>query len=264
MSEINKKLFKIFTMSFIVFALTTAVFMVKVEAKTKVRTPAKPTLKKAVLNSPTTVNIRWKKAKYAKKYIVYYSKNKGKFKKLATTKNTIYIHKTRQLGSTFKYKIKAVNGKKTSKYSNVKSVKTKTWAYMLDLVSPYEKPYWYKPFQGPTFSMGGDSYTNGFTCMGYGEEGIGNVTYFNLHGDYSRISFVAGVVDPEINKAECTVILYADGSPIKTIKLNPDNLPKNYTVNIKNCSQLKISVYDGRWVAMYGGTYGFGGIRLYK
>ncbi len=151
--------------------------------------------------------------------------------------------------------------------------KTKTKAisdsnYLLDLVQPYESPYWFTEYNGKTFDMGGDSYTHGFTCMGYGNDSDGNITYFNLHGKYSKISFIAGVVHRAgifgDSDDDCTITIYADDTVADTITINPNNLPSEHEVNINNCNQLKICVSDGRYVADGSGTYGLSELKAFE
>lgn len=139
--------------------------------------------------------------------------------------------------------------------------------YLLDLVKPYEYPYWFTEYNGQTFDMGGDSYTHGFTCMGYGNENEGNVIFFNLHGKYSKMSFIAGVVhrsgifSDEDN--DCVITFYADDKLVDTVVINPNNLPSEHEVNINYCQQLKICIYDGKYVADGSGTYGFAEVKIF-
>ncbi len=102
-----------------------------VSAKTKsAKTLKKPTKLKAkmltdfeVMNdgSHTPVSLSWKKVKNAKKYEIYRAKlnsnGKGKFKKLKAVKKNAYTDKTVKGGTYYKYKVRAVNGKKKSKFS---------------------------------------------------------------------------------------------------------------------------------------------------
>ena len=102
-----------------------------VSAKTKsAKTLKKPTKLKAkmltdfeVMNdgSHTPVSLSWKKVKNAKKYEIYRAKlnsnGKGKFKKLKAVKKNAYTDKTIKGGVYYKYKVRAVNGKKKSKFS---------------------------------------------------------------------------------------------------------------------------------------------------
>ena len=77
---------------------------------------------KALNDSETSIQLKWKKAKKAKKYQVYRAtKKKGKYKKVATVKKTTYVNKGLKDGKKYFYKVRAVNGKKKGKFSAVKS-----------------------------------------------------------------------------------------------------------------------------------------------
>lgn len=259
MKKITKKLCMVFAL----LVLMVPVLTVEVNAASKLKMP---TIKSASLTGDNTVAVKWNKVPNAKKYLVYCSENGAGYEKVASTDDTIYVHKNLELGTQYSYKIKAVAGKNKSSFSKVKSVVTNTEGYLLKLVKPYDtsEAYWYKEYDGSTFSMGGDSYTHGFTCMGYGAENRGNEIYFNLHGDYSKISFIAGCVGRPRRENICTVVFYKDGNDIMSIEIDPNKLPAKYEVDVTNCSQLKISVYDHYGVADGSGTYGFAELKAYK
>lgn len=102
-----------------------------VSAKTKsAKTLKKPTKLKAKMltdfeveddGARNPVSLSWKKVKNAKKYEIYRAKlnsnGKGKFKKLKAVKKNTYTDKTVKGGVYYKYKVRAVNGKKKSKFS---------------------------------------------------------------------------------------------------------------------------------------------------
>lgn len=102
-----------------------------VSAKTKAaKTLKKPTKLKAKISTSidimnggdhNAVSLSWKKVKNAKKYEIYRAKlnsnGKGKFKKLKAVKKNAYTDKTVKGGTYYKYKVRAVNGKKKSKFS---------------------------------------------------------------------------------------------------------------------------------------------------
>lgn len=102
-----------------------------VSAKTKsAKTLKKPTKLKAKISTSidimnggdhNAVSLSWKKVKNAKKYEIYRAKlnsnGKGKFKKLKAVKKNAYTDKTINGGVYYKYKVRAVNGKKKSKFS---------------------------------------------------------------------------------------------------------------------------------------------------
>ena len=139
--------------------------------------------------------------------------------------------------------------------------------YLLDLVKPYVTPYHYEEYMDKSFKMGGKCYTNGFTCMGYGDVNEGNVTYFNLNGEYSQISFTIGVLDEHFNgdsSDKVTFRVIADGKEVDRYTMKYGDLPVTRTVSIKNCKQLKISVYSYQSTAFYDGYYGLAEIKVKK
>ena len=131
-------------------------------------------------------------------------------------------------------------------------------SYFLNVVEPYKKPFWYK--NSSAINMGGKTYSHGFTCMGYGDNPVGNQTYFNLDGKYSSMSLTAGIV--EDCERSVYITFYADGELIYRITMNSGELPTEHSFSIKGCKQLMISVYDGKWVANGSGTYGLAEITV--
>ena len=125
-------------------------------------------------------------------------------------------------------------------------------SYLLNKVEPYQTPYWYE--NSAIINMGGQTYSHGFTCMGYGDDPVGNETYFNLGGKYTSLSFIAGIVSDRERTVNITI--YADGDPIYTFSMESGALPTSHTVDITGCTQLVFAVYDGKWVADGSGTYG--------
>lgn len=81
-----------------------------------------PKIKKIILTNKTTARITYGKVTNANKYEIYRSTNKGKFMKVATTKKTNYIDKKLTSGNNYKYKIKAINKKKKTKFSSAKTI----------------------------------------------------------------------------------------------------------------------------------------------
>lgn len=71
------------------------------------------------------ITVKWKKAKGAKKYYIYRSKSKKKnFKRIAIVKNTKYTSSKLKKNTRYYFKVKAVSGKKRSKYSTTVSART--------------------------------------------------------------------------------------------------------------------------------------------
>lgn len=125
-------------------------------------------------------------------------------------------------------------------------------SYLLSKIEPYQTPYWYE--NSAIINMGGQTYSHGFTCMGYGDDPVGNETYFNLGAKYTNLSFIAGIVSDRERTVNITI--YADGNPIYTFSMESGALPTNHTVDITGCKQLVFAVYDGNGVADGSGTYG--------
>ena len=88
--------------------------------------PAKVSNLHQVSVGPGTVKVGWNKAKKAKKYQVYVSKNgkSGNYKKVKTTKKKAYTLKGYKPGKTLWVKVRAVNGKKKGKFSKKLKVVT--------------------------------------------------------------------------------------------------------------------------------------------
>lgn len=92
-----------------------------VMAGNKARKPNSPILNSVKLSSPKKITVSWSKAKNANQYELYVSRNGKVFKKLATVKSRSYTHRGLKPGSTYRYKVRAINGNKKSGYSNIKS-----------------------------------------------------------------------------------------------------------------------------------------------
>lgn len=90
------------------------------------KTPAKVTITAAKSVDYNAVKITWKKAKNAKQYQVYRATSKnGKYTKVKTTKSAYWTNTKLTTGKKYYYKVRAVNGKKTGKFSAVKSAAPK-------------------------------------------------------------------------------------------------------------------------------------------
>lgn len=136
--------------------------------------------------------------------------------------------------------------------AEAEKIKNARPVYLLNEVDPYKTPYGYS--DNAMFKMGGETYTHGFTCRGYGDNPVGNQTYFNLDAKYSLMSFTAGIV--EDHERTVNITIYADGDPIYTFSMESGALPTSHTVDITGCKQLVFAVYDGQWLSERSGTYG--------
>lgn len=215
--------------------------------------------------SGTKMTVRWNSVKNASGYYVYRKAIGGEYKKIADTRNLLYKDNSLVLLDK-KYQYKVVpyiknSGKRYLGAAGTKIASTGKSAYLLDIVKPYEKPYYYKETQ---MVMGGDTYGHGYTCMGYGDEGYGNVTYFNLKGRYSKLSFTAGLLDGNNTNSKPYIYIYSDGELIESFEIIPGTLPKYYTADITDCMQLKICIYDGHWGATGSSYYGIANIKVSK
>ena len=215
--------------------------------------------------SGVKVTVRWNSVKNASGYYLYRKSSGGSYKKLADTKDRIFKDTSlTSLGKKYVYKVVPYikdSGKKIKGAAGKKTATTAKSAYLLDIMEPYEKPYYYDTMN---FVMGGDSYGHGYSCMGYGDEGFGNVTSFNLKGKFSKLTFDAGILDNDGYKNNANIYIYADGELIEDFVIDPNNLPKHYKVNVEDCIQLRICVYSHRSVAMWDSSYGIANIKVYK
>ena len=94
-----------------------------VTASAATKKPEQPTIKSVTMKGASTAQIKWTKAKNAQKYELYVSVDGSEFKKLKTVNAQTYTHKNLTEGSTYKYKVRGVNGKKKGKFSKVKKIK---------------------------------------------------------------------------------------------------------------------------------------------
>lgn len=132
--------------------------------------------------------------------------------------------------------------------------------YLLEEMQPYKYSSHYQ--DSTSLSMGGLYYGHGFSCMGYGSYDVGNEFYFNLDGDYSKMTFTSGIVLDRNLDVEFT--FYADGKRIYQFEMEPAQLATTHTINVEGCKQLRITVYDGKDKSDVSGTYGIGDIIMDK
>ncbi|MBQ5398957.1 MAG: hypothetical protein IIU14_05950 [Ruminococcus sp.] len=91
----------------------------KASKKVKITRLKKPAMT-SVASAANGIKVDWKSVKGASKYTVY-RKSTGKYAKLATVKTLTYTDTKAVSGTTYSYKVKAVNGKSTSVASDAKS-----------------------------------------------------------------------------------------------------------------------------------------------
>ena len=137
----------------------------------------------------------------------------------------------------------------------IEKVEKEQTIYLLDAVEPYDKPYWYDA--SSIINMGGKAYSHGFSCMGYEDSPDGNVTYFNLDGQYTDLTFTAGIIKNNRTGDNVSFTIYTDGEVADHFEMKKSELPSApRSVNVTGCKQLKIAVSDGYGVADGSGTYG--------
>ena len=114
-------------MVFLLALMVAAAFCMPEESLAKkAKKPSKVTGLKVTGTSATTVSLKWKKAKHAKKYVVYKaSGNNGKYRKVKTVKKARYTAKKLTTNTTYHFKVRAVNGKKKGKLSGAVSATPK-------------------------------------------------------------------------------------------------------------------------------------------
>lgn len=124
MTQTRKNILSLFIILTMAFAFIGVMNIEPTYAATK--TPAKVTGLKITKDSDSTVKISWKKTKNAKKYQVFRKaggeSRYGKIK--TTTAANCTMDQTK--GRWYDYKIRAINGKKTGKYSAVKGFRINT------------------------------------------------------------------------------------------------------------------------------------------
>ncbi len=124
-------------------------------------------------------------------------------------------------------------------------VEKETPTYLLDVCKPYSTTEGYTEYiNGETISMGGDTYTNGFTIHydGY--------AIFNLDSDYTNIGVTLGHQD-DTDKSDATIKIYCDDVLKKEIKIGHSDLPQRISIDVTGVKQIKF-VRDSGWYGNYG------------
>ena len=226
--------------------------------------PGKVSDIKAERNSKSTLTISWDSVGGAKGYEVYIrSGEKGSFKKVKSTTATQYTFKGATIGKNYYIRIRTYdkNGKVNiyGDYSGICKMPMRKYEYLVNAVEPYESSF-FESFSGSRYiKMAGNNYYNGIT-LGC-DRGLHyyGYTYYNLNGLYNKLKFTLGEVDNK-NYHEGTmhvITITGDKEILKTIELPYHELPKEFSVNIKNVYQLVIQ-YDDYW-----GMVGFADAKLY-
>ena len=150
LSDKKKHFFKLPIIVLLIFSLLLPLTSGITHAKSATfRAKTKVTKLKVVKKTKSSIKIKWKKLKKASGYEIYRSTSqKGKYKKIATTKKAAYNNKKLKVATKYFYKVRAYqkkNGKKSfSRFSSVLKVKTKSG---LEDFSSASSPF---PISGPT------------------------------------------------------------------------------------------------------------------
>lgn len=195
----------------------------------KAAKPGKPVLACVFATNKAEIKLRWTPAKNAQKYVIYRATSKkGKYKKIATTKKTLYVDKKGTQLKTYYYKVRAMKKNGTTKkwvygaYSNIMKKKVRKIAKKT--------------------AYAGDSLTVGLLDYGrvteseskkvFAKVGIGTAAYYNsdllkdlLEYNPDRLFIMLGVNDLAGNPADSymnTVIAYYKSILKACIKKNPD------------------------------------------
>ena len=104
-----------------------------------------------------------------------------------------------------------------------------------------EVSFWLNNYQGKTFSMAGEKYSNGFS-MQYSNQ----YALFNLNSKYSNIEFTVGHYDTGTSKwsNDQTVTFFVDSKVVKEITIGAEDMPKTISVPVQYGLQLKIMTGD--------------------
>ncbi|MGN0475877.1 MAG: NPCBM/NEW2 domain-containing protein [Ruminococcus sp.] len=215
----------------------------------------------------TTFKINWAKVSGVKGYVLYYSTNGSKYKKLTTTKNRVYYHKNLKNGVKYYYKMKTytkVKGK--TKYSKFSPIRVRTCVNNLVLLY---KPYRTMNYELSTgtnrLNLSGKTYYNGFK-LGTRKSWGTSQAYadYNLSGKYSYIKLTFGYLDDSYNEAEDTLYIMSDDEEIASYKLKAGDLAKTVKLNIKKANKLEFLVEPKNCCWNESNLMGFVNISLYK
>lgn len=111
---------------------------------------------------------------------------------------------------------------------------------LISISPPYEK-YGYTEMISSPMSMGGENYYYGFQLGKAWDVSYAN---FNLGAKYNTVSVVIGHIDGS-GEVDKTVNIYADDVLIDTVEVKNQNLPKEYTYNVKGVRRLAFERSSG-------------------
>ena len=128
-----------------------------------------------------------------------------------------------------------------------------TVGYLLDEIKPYQTPDYYA--EQADIQLDDSVHGRGFTCMGYGNDGEGAVTFFQMDDRFLRVFLTAGIIDDNPAGNEAVFTFYGDGDILKTVHIKPDGKPVDCVLDVSGCWQLEVSVEDGSQSEQDSGIY---------
>ncbi len=142
---------------------------------------------------------------------------------------------------------------------------------LISSIKPYavasyvDEPLFDGVTQHKTFSLAGRKYNEGIVLLS-NSSFLGGLTgahaCFNLDGQFKYLTFTSGILDKTPIITNDTLKIYLDGKLSQTIELHALDLPKDYTVELKNCKELKIELAGVD--AMVRPAYGLANMVVYK
>lgn len=110
--------------------------------------------------------------------------------------------------------------------------------YLLSVCPPYQEE---EMETTTTVTMAGEKYANCITFYQHYSDGY---ALFNLNGKYNEMRFTIGHIDGRIMdyKGQCNI--YLDGELAFSIDLEPEMMPREYTVPLNGALQMKIAMND--------------------
>lgn len=111
-------------------------------------------------------------------------------------------------------------------------------SYLLNVCPPYQEE-WLETLS--TVNMAGEKYAN---CISFKNHYSDGYALFNLNGKYNELTFTLGHIDGRRMDDEGQCNIYLDGELALSIDLDPEMMPREYTVPLNGALQMKIAMND--------------------
>lgn len=243
----------------LVIAIAMLIILVPETNVYAVAKPAKVTGTNVTRTGAKMIKVAWEKNLGVTGYQVYMKMGtNGSFKKQKTTSATSCTLKNLKLGESYYLKVRAykkVKGKTVyGKFSSIAKIKMTEWVYLSDVMTPYAGGA-YTMYRGvESFNMGGNQCRNGFS-MDTDMNDVHDI-YFNLNGQYKKMTFEWGCVDGREDNPTSSILIYEDDTLVDTLNRNQNDLPKTYELDVNDVYKLRIERTEGLSV-------GFANVKLY-